>query len=64
VLKVLNFFDSWQAAAISGVIAALVTYWFIRRHRRSRHHFGPIGTTILAVVVFATLFVVVFFAFI
>ena len=64
MLKVLNSFDSWQAAAVSAVIAAAVTFWFIRRHRRSRHHFGSIGTAILAAVVFAILFAVVFFAFI
>jgi uncharacterized membrane protein YozB (DUF420 family) len=64
MLKVLNYFDSWQAAAISAVIAALVTFWFIRRHQRSRHHFGPIGTAVLTIIVFAILFAVVFFAFI
>lgn len=64
MLKALNFFDSWQAAAISGVIAALVTIWFIRRHRRSRHHFGPFGTAVMAILVFVVLFVIVFFAFI
>jgi hypothetical protein len=64
MLRALNFFDSWQAAAISGVVAAAITTWFIRRHRGSRHHFGPIGTAILALIVFATLFLVVFFAFI
>jgi positive regulator of sigma E activity len=64
MLKVLNFFDSWQAAAVSAVIAGVVTFWFIRRHRRSRHHFGSFGTAILTVVVFAILFAIVFFAFI
>jgi hypothetical protein len=64
MLKVLNYFDSWQAAAISALIAGVLTIWFIRRHRRSRHHFGPIGTALLAVMVFAILFAVVFFAFI
>jgi hypothetical protein len=59
-----EFFDSWQAAAISGVIAALVTIWFIRRYRRSRHHFGPVGTGLLAIIVFVVLFMIVFFAFI
>jgi len=64
MLKFLNYFDSWQAAAVSAVIAALVTYWFMRRHRRSRHHFGNVGTAILSVIVFAVLFSIVFFAFI
>jgi uncharacterized membrane protein YozB (DUF420 family) len=64
MLKALNFFDSWQAAAVSGVIAALATIWFIRRHRRSRHHFGPVGTAVLAIVVFVVVFVIVLFAFI
>jgi hypothetical protein len=62
MLKVLNSFDSWQAAAICAAIAAIVTFWFIRRYRRSRHHFGPIGTAILAILVFVTFFVVLFFA--
>jgi uncharacterized membrane protein YozB (DUF420 family) len=64
MLKVLNSFDSWQAALISAAIAALITFWFMRRHRRSRHHFGPIGSAVLSVIVFAVLFCVVFFAFI
>jgi hypothetical protein len=64
MLKILNYFDSWQAAAISAVIAAILTFWFIRRNQRSRHHFGPVGTAILALLLFATLFAVVFFAFI
>lgn len=64
MLKVLNYFDSWQAAVVSGLIAGILTFWFIRRNQRSRHHFGPIGTAILAIIVFATLFAVVFFAFI
>jgi hypothetical protein len=64
MLKVLNDFDSWQAAAISAAIAGILTFWFIRRNQRSRHHFGPVGTAILAVLVFVTLFAVVFFAFI
>lgn len=64
MLKFLNFFDSWQAAAVSALIAGVGTLWFIRRHRRARHHFGPVGTVVLGVVVFAVLFVIVFFAFI
>jgi uncharacterized membrane protein YozB (DUF420 family) len=64
MLKVLNSFDSWQAALVCGAIAALVTLWFIRRNRRSRHHFGVVGTAILAIIVFVVLFVVLFFAFI
>jgi hypothetical protein len=64
MLKFLNYFDSWQAAAVSAVIAGVVTLWFIRRHRRSRHHFGTVGTAILTVIVFAVLFSIVFFAFI
>jgi hypothetical protein len=64
MLKVLNDFDSWQAAAVSAAIAAVVTFWFMRRHRRSRHHFGSVGTAILAIIVFAALFAIVFFAFI
>lgn len=64
MLKVLNSFDSWQAAAICGAIAGIVTIWFVRRHRRSRHHFGPMGTAIFGVIVFAILFVILFFAFI
>jgi hypothetical protein len=64
MLTALNFFDSWQAAAISGVIAALVTIWFIRRHRRSRHHFGPVGTVVFGIIVFVVMFMIVFFAFI
>jgi hypothetical protein len=64
MLKALNSFDSWQAAVISALIAALLTLWFIRRHRRSRHRFGPVGTVILAVIVFVIAFMIVFFAFI
>lgn len=64
MLKALNWFDSWQAALISAVIAAVVTIWFIRRHLRSRHHFGPVGAAVLAVLVFVALFLIVFFAFI
>jgi hypothetical protein len=64
MLKVLNYFDSWQAAVVSGAIAGVLTFWFIRRTQRSRHHFGPFGTAILAIFVFAILFAVVFFAFI
>jgi hypothetical protein len=64
MLKVLNDFDSWPAAAVSAAIAALLTFWFIRRNQRSRHHFGPVGTVILALLVFGALFAIVFFAFI
>jgi nicotinamide riboside transporter PnuC len=64
MLKVLNDFDSWQAAAVSALIAGVATAWTVRRHRRSRHHFGLVGTSIFAVLVFAVLFTIVFFAFI
>lgn len=64
MLKALNALDSWQAAAVSAVIAALVTFWYVRRHRRSRHHFGAFGTVLLTVIIFVVLFSIVFFAFI
>jgi hypothetical protein len=51
-----------QSLVVSGVVAALLTTWFIRWYRRSPQlHFGAVGTVILAAIVFVALVVGVFF---
>jgi hypothetical protein len=59
-----NVQDFGQCIVISGMLAAVGTLLFVRRfgHRRSTPlQFGPLGTMALAVLVFVTLFVTVFF---